>query len=238
MCCADCKMLCICVCPACFSLLEIYTSTAAEEGGPMLCGFLLLDAVWRIDDCWLLTDHQSWDLNDGFMCSHISSVPAVLFILGSSSSLHLDPKLTWLAPGAPPNGKDPRPILAATQPWFQRHPSRQTFLSRTLALLLSEPFPSYQPFCEALLAVEASHVTPDAEKAPAQQAGDESASGQLNVNRAREAAKKLLAEQRGNLGMWAAYAGLESRAGQYKVRKKSKKAKSTPDHRLPNAVAA
>ncbi len=136
--------------------------------------------------------------------------------------MHLDPKLTWLAPGAPPNGKDPAPILAATQPWFQRHPSRQAFLSRTLALLLSGPFPSYQPFCEALLAVEASHVAPDADKAPAQQAGDESTSGQLNVSRAREAAKKLLAEQRGNLGMWAAYASLESRAGQYKVSKKEK----------------
>ncbi|DBB01993.1 TPA: hypothetical protein ACH3X1_000578 [Trebouxia sp. C0004] len=139
---------------------------------------------------------------------------------GSSSSLHLDPKLTWLAPGAPPNGKDPGPILAATQPWFQRHPSRQAFLSRTLALLLSGPFSNYLPFCEALLAVEASHLTPDAAKAPAQQAGGESASGQLNVSRAREAAKKLLAEQRGNLGMWAAYAGLESRAGQYKAARK------------------
>ncbi|DBB14987.1 hypothetical protein WJX82_009217 [Trebouxia sp. C0006] len=139
---------------------------------------------------------------------------------GSSSSLHLDPKLTWLAPGAPPNGKDPGPILAATQPWFQRHPSRQAFLVRTLTLLLSGPFPSYQPFCEALLAVEANHVTPDADKAPAQQAGDESTSGQLSVNRAREAAKKLLTEQRGNLGMWAAYASLESRAGQYKAARK------------------
>ncbi len=161
------------------------------------------------------------------MCSQISSLHAALLISGTSSLLHLDPKLTWMAPGAPPNGKDPGPILAATQPWFQRHPSRQAFLSRTLALLLSGPFPSYQPFCEALLAVEASHVAPDADKAPAQQAGDESASGQLNVVRARDAAKKLLAEQRGNLGMWAAYAGLESRAGQYKVRKKQEKTKYT-----------
>ncbi|DBA66769.1 TPA: hypothetical protein ACH3X2_001915 [Trebouxia sp. C0005] len=139
---------------------------------------------------------------------------------GSSSSLHLDPKLTWLAPGAPPNCKDPGPILTATQPWFQRHPSRQAFLSRTLALLLSGPFLSHQPFCEALLAVEASHVTPDADTAPAQQAGDGESFGQMNVNRAREAAKKLLAEQRGNLGMWAAYASLESRAGQYKAARK------------------
>ena len=90
-------------------------------------------------------------------------------------------------------------------------------------MLLSGPFPSYQPFCEALLAVEANHVTPDADKAPAQQAGDESTSGQLNVNRAREAAKKLLTEQRGNLGMWAAYASLQSRAGQYKVGTKTAK---------------
>ena len=160
------------------------------------------------------------------MCSRILSLHAVLWLSGSSSSLHLDPKLTWLAPGAPPNGQDPGPILAATQPWFQRDPSRQAFLARTLALLLSGPFPSYQPFCEALLAVEASHVTPDADTAPAQQAGDESTSGQMNVSRAREAAKKLLVEQRGNLGMWAAYAGLESRAGQYKVGNQQQKRKT------------
>ena len=41
--------------------------------------------------------------------------------------------------------------------------------------------------------------------------------GRSDVDRAREAAKKLLAAQRGNLGMWAAYAGLESQARQYKV---------------------
>ena len=93
-------------------------------------------------------------------------------------------------------------------------------------MLLSGPFPSYQPFCEALLAVEASHVTPDADKAPAQQAGDECTSGQLDVSRAREAAKKLLTEQRDNLGMWAAYASLESKAGQYKVRKRKAKSES------------
>ena len=145
------------------------------------------------------------------------------FTIAGSSALHLDPKLTWLAPGAPPHSRDPASILAATQPWFQYHPSRQAFLTRVLALLISGPFASYQPLCEALLAVEASHVTPDAASAETdQQPGDDSASGQLNVNRAREAAKKLLTKQRGNLGMWAAYAGLESQAGQYKVTAPSK----------------
>ena len=57
----------------------------------------------------------------------------------------------------------------------------------------------------------------DDSPAPGQQGQDESRLSQLNVHRAREAAKQLLAEQRGNLGMWAAYAGLESKAGQYKV---------------------
>ncbi len=61
-------------------------------------------------------------------------------------------------------------------------------------------------------------MTPNAGSAdPNQQAQDESAPCQLDVKRAREAAKQLLTEQRGNLGMWAAYAGLESKAGQYKV---------------------
>ena len=45
----------------------------------------------------------------------------------------------------------------------------------------------------------------------------ESADGQLELGRAREAAKKLLAEHRQNLGMWAAYAGLECKAKLFKV---------------------
>ena len=58
--------------------------------------------------------------------------------------------------------------------------------------------------------VEASHTALDSHQAQAGVPG-------INVDRAREAAKKLLAVQRGNLGMWAAYAGLESQARQYKV---------------------
>ena len=107
---------------------------------------------------------------------------------------------------------DPAQILTATQPWFQSHPTRQAFLSRLLALLISAPFPGQQPLCEALLVVEASHVNLDAKSAQ-----HESSTGQLDVDRAREAAKKLLTEQRSNLGLWAAYASLEYKARQYKV---------------------
>lgn len=51
----------------------------------------------------------------------------------------------------------------------------------------------------------------------AKSAEHESSPGQLDVDRAREAAKKLLTEQRGNLGMWGSYASLEYKARQYKV---------------------
>lgn len=124
--------------------------------------------------------------------------------------MQLDPKLTWLAPGTPPQCADPTQIIAATQPWFQSHPSRQAFASRLLSLLISGPFPEQQSFCEALLVVEASHTALKCQQAQAGVHG-------IDVDRAREAAKKLLAVQRGNLGMWAAYAGLESQARQYKV---------------------
>lgn len=77
---------------------------------------------------------------------------------------------------------------------------------------MSGPFPTQQSFCEALLVVEASHTASEPQKA-----GAETRVGQLDVDKARKAAKKLLAAQRGNLGMWAAYAGLESQARQYKV---------------------
>lgn len=58
--------------------------------------------------------------------------------------------------------------------------------------------------------VEASHTALDSHQA-------QNAVRDIDVDRAREAAKKLLAAQRGNLGMWAAYAGLEVQARQYKV---------------------
>ena len=127
--------------------------------------------------------------------------------------MQLDPKLTWLAPGTPPNCADPTQIVLATAPWFQSHPSRQSFLSRLLALLVSGPFPTQQSFCEALLVVEASHAASDS-----QPSKTEVPAGRLDVDKARAAAKKLLALQRENLGMWGAYASLESQAGQYKVR--------------------
>ena len=60
--------------------------------------------------------------------------------------------------------------------------------------------------------MEASHTASDSQKA---ETGEHIC--QFDVGRAREAAKKLLAALRGNLGMWAAYAGLESQATQYKV---------------------
>ena len=82
-------------------------------------------------------------------------------------------------------------------------------MSRLLALLVSGPFSKQQSFCEALLVVEAGHAASGFHAAET--------GSQTGVDRAREAAKKLLAAQRGNLGMWAAYAGLESQARQYKV---------------------
>ena len=83
-------------------------------------------------------------------------------------------------------------------------------MSRLLSLLISGPFPEQQSFCEALLVVEARYTALDSHQAQAGVHG-------IDVDRAREAAKKLLTVQRGNLGMWAAYAGLEAQAGQYKV---------------------
>ena len=135
--------------------------------------------------------------------------------------MQLDPKLTWLAPGTPPQCADPTQIVSATQPWFESHPSRQAFVSRLLALLVSGPFPKQQSFCEALLVVEASHAVSSPQKA-----GTGLRVDKLDVDRAREAAKKLLAVQRGNLGIWAAYADLESQARQYKVGSHSRN--STP----------
>lgn len=82
-------------------------------------------------------------------------------------------------------------------------------MSRLLALLVSGPFPKQQSFCEALLVVEAGHAASGFHAAET--------GSQTGVDRAREAARKLLAGQRGNLGLWAAYAGLESQARQYKV---------------------
>lgn len=127
-------------------------------------------------------------------------------------ALRLDPKLTWLAPGTPPNCADPNQIVSVTQPWFQSHQSRQAFVSRLLALLMSGPFPAQQSFCQALLVVEATHAASDCHPADI-----EALAGRLDLDRARAAAKKLLAQQRTNLGMWGAYASLESQAGQYKV---------------------
>ena len=46
---------------------------------------------------------------------------------------------------------------------------------------------------------------------------DSAAEPAAGVEAARQAAKKLLTDQRQNLGMWAAYALLESQAGQHKV---------------------
>ena len=129
-----------------------------------------------------------------------------------ASALQLDPKLTWLAPGTTPQLADPTQTVSATQLWFQSVPSRQAFVSRLLTLLVLGPFPKQQSFCEGLLVVEASHTASKSQKA-----GAETRVGQLDVDKAREAAKKLLAAQRGNLGMWAAYAGLESQARQHKV---------------------
>lgn len=77
---------------------------------------------------------------------------------------------------------------------------------------MSGPFPKQQSFCEALLVVEASRTASAPLQAETGLRVDE-----IDVDRAREAAKKLLAVQRGNLGMWGAYAGLESQARQYKV---------------------
>ena len=77
---------------------------------------------------------------------------------------------------------------------------------------MSGPFPTQQSFCEALLVVEASHTASESQKA-----GTETRVGQLDVDKARKAAKKLLAAHCGNLGMWAAYAGLEFQARQFKV---------------------
>lgn len=71
------------------------------------------------------------------------------------------------------------------------------------------PFSEQQCFCDALLAVEASSVT-----SADDQSSDDSAAG---ADKAREAAKNLLTKQRHNLGMWAAYAVVESQAGQHKV---------------------
>lgn len=71
------------------------------------------------------------------------------------------------------------------------------------------PYSEQQSFCEALLAVEAS-----TESIAAEAPEDDQSTG---ADRAREAAKSLLTKQRHNLGMWTAYALLESQVGQHKV---------------------
>lgn len=48
--------------------------------------------------------------------------------------------------------------------------------------------------------------------------GAQPMSDAAGVDQAREAAKSLLTKQRHNLALWAAYAELESQAGQHKVR--------------------
>lgn len=141
---------------------------------------------------------------------HNSSV--VLWWHAGASALQFDPKLIWLAPGTPPNCVDPSQIMSATAPWFQSHPSRQAFVSRLLALLVSGPFPTQQSLCQALLVVEAGRSASEPHETEPQ-----TLAGQLDFDRARAAAKKLLGMQRTNLGMWGAYASLESQAGQYKV---------------------
>lgn len=99
--------------------------------------------------------------------------------------------------------------VEATEPrlWWGAHANRRAWLCRLLALLASEGS------CPAMHPAAASEVRRAAGTALLATHKAES----LAV--AREAAKRMLGEQRGNHALWCAYAELEAAAGSGKVRR-------------------
>ena len=93
---------------------------------------------------------------------------------------------------------------------------RRAFLARALQLLLDAAFPDDARLAGALLAVEAARVGGAGQDA-AQGAGPDPAQ-RPDWGRAAAAAQRLLAERRGSLALWGAFAGLQAAAGQLKAR--------------------
>ncbi len=102
-------------------------------------------------------------------------------------------------------------IMRIVSRWAQASEERRAFLARMLELLLDAAFLDVPRLCAALLAVEAAPVgSPDRGGPPP---------GQTPVwERAAAAAQRLLAGRRESLALWGAYAALQARAGQVKVR--------------------
>jgi hypothetical protein len=129
-------------------------------------------------------------------------------------------------------------------PWFLAHPSRHAFLLRMLTALAGVPAKDSPPVAAALLDVAAWEVVPAPQLAAPEggpprpgdaqngapsggaAAGAPSAAAGLGwaARRAwapaRALARQLLAEQRGSLVLWRAYAGVELAAGAGKAARK------------------
>jgi len=122
--------------------------------------------------------------------------------------------------------------MSGAVPWFLLHERRRLLLSRLLQALVGSagPLQEHPHLCMALLLLEAVDAVPEHLDPKQQgQAQEQQRWAQLlpwwqqqlqqlpQAERAREAAKGLLAKQRNNLAMWGALARLEVAAGQTKA---------------------
>ncbi|KAK9820400.1 hypothetical protein WJX72_009973 [[Myrmecia] bisecta] len=119
-----------------------------------------------------------------------------------------DQHVAWLRPEAQQD-------VDAPAAWFLAAEERRQFVSSLLTQLIEGPSRHHQPFCDALLAVEAACAPAAAANADA--TVDHNS---VQVEHARGTAKRLLAQHRDSLELWGAYARLEGLARQFKAARK------------------
>lgn len=116
-------------------------------------------------------------------------------------------------------------LAGAAVPWYAQSEARRRFASRLLHALLAGPYAEHPAICLAYLLAEAAEPCPaqhdpgdaDAAAGPPPGCGPGPAWRPLaRLDRAREAAKAVLARRRNSLAMWVALAALEGAAGQAK----------------------
>lgn len=114
-------------------------------------------------------------------------------------------------------------------PWYSSSEERRAFLSRLLLHLADGPFSMDVHVCTAYLVVEATVMEATAVEARTSEGGaagtagdasDDSRGRRPNWDRARTAARAVLARSQDSVVMWHAYAQLEAAAGQVKTARK------------------
>ncbi|KAK9810982.1 hypothetical protein WJX73_003267 [Symbiochloris irregularis] len=108
---------------------------------------------------------------------------------------------------------------SASQIWYQADEQRRLFLSRLLQSLVEGPLSDNPHLCSAFLQVEGASAAGALSEGEAETA-DEALTHSKGVERARAAAKGVLAKRRESLALWGAYAALEASAGQRKAARK------------------